>query len=151
MYCKKILYQAFGSVALIGIQGTAEEIETQFNSFYNFGLCRPGSSLEHWRDDFAVVWTTPDRVNKYCWNSAAAKIHQDNFKFRGAKKRILAEMQERQTWFNGNDVIIRDNELPFIYKNSFNDIMGGKYRTRTVSSCHTDESIVEDLATEVSN
>jgi hypothetical protein len=151
MYCDKIVIQSFGSVVLVGIQGTPEQIETQFNSFYNFGLCRPGSNLEITADKFGVIWSTPARIEKYCRNSAGAKVHQEaNFTTKGAKEKIRAEIELRRNWFVHHEDILKNTGDPYLFKNSFNDVTGGRYKTRTTNEArdYDNEFSVEDLATE---
>ena len=66
----KLLYQNCGYNVAVGIEGTQEEINTQFDSFFNHGAIDKTADLEWMTPTFAFVWTDDERLKKYLRNSS---------------------------------------------------------------------------------
>ena len=66
----KLLYQNCGYNVAVGIEGTQEEINTQFDSFFNHGAIDKTADLQWMTPTFAFVWTDDERLKKYLRNSS---------------------------------------------------------------------------------
>ena len=66
----KLLYQNCGFNVAVGIEGSEEEINTQFDSFFNHGAIDKTADLQWMTPTFAFVWTDDARLKKYFRNSS---------------------------------------------------------------------------------
>ena len=66
----KLYYQNRGLHWALGIEGNKNEIETQYNSFFNHGAIEKTADLQWMGESFAYVWTTQERLKK-CFRNAS--------------------------------------------------------------------------------
>ena len=66
----KLIYQDCGLNWAVGIEGSHEEIEGQFNSFFHHGAIDQTADLHSLCDRFAYIWTTEEKLRKYFINSS---------------------------------------------------------------------------------
>ena len=66
----KLIYQDCGLNWAVGIEGSPEEIEGQFDSFFHHGAIDQTAVLHSLCDRFAYVWTTEEKLRKYFVNSS---------------------------------------------------------------------------------
>tara|TARA_R100000008_G_C3531527_1_gene139556 strand:- start:97 stop:558 length:462 start_codon:yes stop_codon:yes gene_type:complete len=71
---KKLYYHNRGLHWALGIEGSVDEIETQFNSLFNHGAIDKTASLQWMGDNFAYVWTTQERLKKYFKNASYHEV-----------------------------------------------------------------------------
>ena len=69
----KLYYQDCGTYIAVAIESdNPEEIELQYNSFYNHSAT--DGELHYMSDRFAYIWTDEERLKKYFLNSSLAKL-----------------------------------------------------------------------------
>jgi len=77
----KLYYQDCGTYIAIAIESdNPEEIELQYNSFYNYGAT--DGELHYMSDRFAYIWTDEKRMNKYFVTSSLYKMLNDSDQLR---------------------------------------------------------------------
>lgn len=77
----KLYRDSCESNVAIGILGSKQDIELQFNSFFNFGAVDYAEL--HWMNDspkdsnkyFAYIWTNQQKLRKYFKNSSIAMLY----------------------------------------------------------------------------
>jgi hypothetical protein len=109
----KLIKQNCGNSFILAINGTKEEIEQKYNSWYNF--CATNSfDLFYLSDNFAYVWSTPEKFKNYLyvssWHEIAdeEKITRDSEYLREkARKRALQkeEMYHNEMVVNFKEVV----------------------------------------------
>ncbi len=82
-----------GTAAVVGIQGTEQEIEEQFNSFWNHGATSGELTWDF--PDFAHFCTTPKKLDKYFLNSSFHKLlNEREAEFKGKKGGVMQAARE---------------------------------------------------------
>lgn len=103
----KLYIQDYGSAIAIGIQSdNKQEINEQFNSFWNFGAT--SGELEWNTPEFAYFWTTPENFQKYLVTSSLHKILNEHpNKFCGKKGGAMEHARQLAQLRRG-DFIVED-------------------------------------------
>jgi hypothetical protein len=77
----KLYYQDCGTYIAVAIESDdPEEIELQYNSFYNYGAT--DGELHYMCDRFAYIWTDKVRLKKYFVTSSLYKMLNDSDQLR---------------------------------------------------------------------
>jgi|TARA_Y100000361_G_scaffold11769_1_gene9403 hypothetical protein len=75
----KLYLQPNGTVWAVGMESDKpEEIEQQFNSFFNHGAIDSTADCIAMSPSFSYIWTTKEKLEKYFLNSSLAKVLTDN-------------------------------------------------------------------------
>ena len=70
----KLYLQPNGTVWAVGMESDKpEEIEQQFNSFFNHGAIDSTADCIAMSPSFSYIWTTKEKLEKYFLNSSLAK------------------------------------------------------------------------------
>ena len=117
----KTLIQEMGTSVVIGLQGdNQQEIEEQFNLFFNFGAVENGY-LHYLRDEppyFAMFWTNPDDLLRCCYNICEMRFaRKTGYEFEGVshRKRLMAQAQTMIDGFEQDQFIYIDNSEKYQY------------------------------------
>ena len=82
-----------------------EEIELQYNSFYNHSAT--DGELHYMSDRFAYIWTDEERLKKYFLNSSLAKLLNDSEQYKSVEGGAMPDARKLAEERKSN--MIRDN------------------------------------------
>ena len=90
----KLYYQDCGTYIAIAIESDdPEEIELQYNSFYNHSAT--DGELHYMSDRFAYIWTDKERLEKYFLNSSFhLLLNKFPQKYKGVKGGVMADARK---------------------------------------------------------
>jgi len=94
LYYMKLIYQPLGTTCLVGIETTDEEKRMeQYYSFWNQGAT--SGKLHEMSDNFHYITTTPEKLEKYFFNSSFhLLLNKFPQKYKGVKGGVVEDARK---------------------------------------------------------